>query len=122
MKKLKLSVIRNLSFYIFLVLIFLLGMPVWAEAALETIDVSLDGKSLAEYLETKLLRLDGKWELYLEKTPEQVFRLVDNNYPSDYDYSGEIYCHAFSFEEYDYDNDGDPSLYDNYLRQIVYVF
>ncbi len=84
MKKLKLSVIRNLSFYIFLVLIFLLGMPVWAEAQLETIDVSLDGKPLAEYLETKLLRLDGKWELYLEKTPEQVFRMVDNNYPSDY--------------------------------------
>ncbi len=47
---------------------------------------------------------------------------LKNNYPSDYDYSGEIYCHAFSFEEYDYDNDGDPSLYDNYLRQIVYVF
>lgn len=84
MKKLKLSVINNISFYIFLVLIFLLGMPVCAEAPLETIDVSLDGEPLAEYLETKLLRLDGKWELYLEKTPEQVFRLVDNNIPSDY--------------------------------------
>lgn len=34
--------------------------------------------------ETKLLRLDGKWELYLQKTPEQTFSLVDSGIPSDF--------------------------------------
>ena len=30
------------------------------------------------------LRLDGKWELFLQKTPEQTFSLVDSNSPADY--------------------------------------
>ena len=84
MKKLKLSVIHKISFYIFLVLIFLLGTPICAESLLDSIEESLDGEPLSEYLETKLLRLDGKWELYLEKTPEQVFKMADQNLPSDY--------------------------------------
>ena len=51
--------------------------PLWAQIELPDIPLS-------EYLEEKLLRLDGKWELYLEKTPEQVFQLADKNIPSDY--------------------------------------
>ena len=31
-----------------------------------------------------LLRLDAKWELFLQKTPEQTFALVDSNTPADY--------------------------------------
>ena len=31
-----------------------------------------------------LLRLDDKWELYIKKTPEQTFALVDSGIPSDY--------------------------------------
>lgn len=35
--------------------------------------------------ETKnLIRLDGKWELFLEKTPEQTFKLVDSGTPADF--------------------------------------
>lgn len=32
----------------------------------------------------ELLRLDGKWELFLQKSPEQTFSLVDSNTPADY--------------------------------------
>lgn len=34
--------------------------------------------------ENNILRLDGKWELYLQKTPEKVFQLVDSGIPSDF--------------------------------------
>ena len=63
---------------IFLLSILLFScFPLWAQ-------IDLPDMPLSEYLQEKMLRLDGKWELYLEKTPEQVFQLADKNIPSDY--------------------------------------
>ena len=31
-----------------------------------------------------LIRLDGKWELFLKKTPEQTFTLIDKKQPADF--------------------------------------
>jgi len=33
--------------------------------------------------DNKLVRLDGEWELYIEKKPEETFTIVDNNLPAD---------------------------------------
>lgn len=38
----------------------------------------------ANAADQNLVRLDGKWELYVQKTPEQIFELVDSGIPSDY--------------------------------------
>ena len=68
MKKLRIFLLSILLFSCF---------PLWAQ-------IDLPDMPLSEYLQEKMLRLDGKWELYLEKTPEQVFQLADKNIPSDY--------------------------------------
>ena len=34
--------------------------------------------------DNNLLRLDGKWELFLEKTPEQTFAIIDSGQPADF--------------------------------------
>ncbi len=47
---------------------------------------------------------------------------LPDDYPLYHDEYGKINCYTYSFETYDYDNDGDPSIYDNYLKQLVHVF
>ena len=96
MKKHSLFVNQNLHcfnrfFVFFAVVILLFNFTLWGESAETSSDSKLESQSffqtdepLSDYLEANLLRLDGKWELYLEKTPEQVFRLIDENTPSDY--------------------------------------
>jgi len=43
-------------------------------------------ENIISYSETKsgFIRLDGKWELFLEKTPEQTFAIVDSGEPADF--------------------------------------
>ena len=52
---------------------------IYLTALLFTISSSLFAET-----DINLIRLDGQWELYLKKTPEQTFNLIDKKQPADF--------------------------------------